>query len=191
MIVVGASDRRLPTRSAARPHTVAQQLQITTSGSVKAIVAAHLGSDLVEGPGQEVGGAHPSFEGPKRVFDGLSSHAHGLGHSVEPILHPVEHVLILPALDAPQLGRRAAGFERTGEAGAQAAVEIEVFGVIRPALGLGECCARRAGVMIVLSVVDEVLPVKNPRLAPLDVSVLGTTDATPVPSQDRIWSPLK
>ena len=154
-------------------------------------MAAHLGSDLVEGPGQEVGGAHPSFEGPKRVFDGLSSHAHGLGHSVEPILHPVEHVLILPALDAPQLGRRAAGFERTGEAGAQAAVEIEVFGVIRPALGLGEFRARRAGVMIVLSVVDEVLPVKNPRLAPLDVSVLGTTDATPVPSQDRIWSPLK
>jgi len=76
---------------------------------------AHLGSDLVEGPGQEVGGAHPRFEGSERVFDGLSSHAHGLGHAVEPVLHPVEHVLIHPALDAPQLGRRAPGFERTGE----------------------------------------------------------------------------
>ena len=58
-------------------------------------VEAHLGSDLVEGPGQEVGGAHPSLEGPKRVFDGLSSHAHGLGHTVEPGLHPVEHVLVM------------------------------------------------------------------------------------------------
>ena len=38
---------------------------------------AHLGSDLVEGPGQEVGGAHPRLEGSERVFDGLSSHAHG------------------------------------------------------------------------------------------------------------------
>jgi len=81
-------------------------------------VEAHLGSDLVEGPGQDVGGAHPGLEGAKRVFDGLSSHAHGLGHAVEPILHPVEHVLILPALDTPQLGRRAPGFQPAGEAGA-------------------------------------------------------------------------
>src|ERR1700726_3471578 len=51
-------------------------------------VEAHLGSDLVEGPGQEVGGTHPSLEGPERVFDGLSSHAHGLGHAAEPVLHP-------------------------------------------------------------------------------------------------------
>src|ERR1700680_1687340 len=94
-------------------------------------VEAHLGSDLVEGPGQEVGGAHPGLEGPERVFDGLSSHAHGLGHAVEPSLHPVEYVLVLPALDAPQLGRRAAGSERTGGAGAQVVVEVEVFRVIR------------------------------------------------------------
>ena len=50
------------------------------------------------------------------MFDGLSSHAHGPGHAVEPTLHPVEHVLILPALDDPPLGRCAPGSERTGEA---------------------------------------------------------------------------
>jgi hypothetical protein len=33
-------------------------------------VEAHLGSDLIQGPGQEVGGAHPSLEGSERVFDG-------------------------------------------------------------------------------------------------------------------------
>ena len=34
-----------------------------------------------------MGGTHPCFEGPKRVFDGLSPHPHGLGHAVKPILH--------------------------------------------------------------------------------------------------------
>src|SRR5262249_21460944 len=66
-----------------------------------------------------MGGAHPSFEGSERVFDGLSSHAHGVGHAVELVLHPVEHVLMRPALDDPPLGRRASGSERTRGAGAQ------------------------------------------------------------------------
>src|SRR2546430_875377 len=92
-----------------------------------------------------------------------SSIAHGVGHPVEPILHPVEHILILPALDAPQLGRRALGSERASEAGAQVAVEVEVFGVIRPAIGLGEFGACRAGVMVLLGVVDEVLPGEEAR----------------------------
>ena len=122
---------------------------------------AHLGSHLVEGPGQEMGGAHPGFEGAERVFDGLSPHPHGLGHAVEPGLHPVEHVLILPALDDPPLGRRAPGSERTGEAGAQMAVAVEVFGVIGAAMDFGGFCARRAGVVVALGVVDEVLPGKE------------------------------
>ncbi len=91
------------------------------------------------------------------MFDGLSSDAHGVGHAVEPGLHFVEHVLMLPALDAPQLGRRASRFERTGEAGAQVAIEVEVLGMIRPAIGLGQLRPRRAGVVVVLGVVDEVL----------------------------------
>ena len=69
---------------------------------------AHLGSDLVEGPGQEVGGAHPGLEGPERVFDRLSSYPHGVGHAVEPILHPVEHVFILQRL----MIRRGVGVHR-------------------------------------------------------------------------------
>src|SRR5204863_8928883 len=65
---------------------------------------------------------------------------------------------MLPAFDTPQLGRGAPGFARAGEAGAQVAIEVEVFGVIRPAIGLGEFCPRRASVVVVLGVVDEVLP---------------------------------
>src|SRR5262249_59302137 len=45
-----------------------------------------------------------------------------------------------------------------GEAGTQVPVKVKVFSVIRPAIGLGEFRARRAGVVIVLGVVDEVLP---------------------------------
>jgi hypothetical protein len=40
---------------------------------------ADLGSDLVEGPGQEVGASHPRFE--------------------EPGLHCIENTFVLPALD--------------------------------------------------------------------------------------------
>jgi hypothetical protein len=56
--------------------------------------------------------------------------------AVEPILHPVEHDLILPALDDPPLGRRAPGSERTGEAGTQMAIAVEVFGVIGAAMAI-------------------------------------------------------
>ncbi len=113
-----------------------------------------------------MGGAHPGFEGPERVFGGLSPHPHGLGHAVEAVLHSVEHLLILPALDDPPLGRRAPGSERTGEAGAQMAVAVEVFGVIGAAMDFGEFCARRAGVVVVLGVVDEVLPGKEAAFGP-------------------------
>ena len=38
------------------------------------------------------------------------------------------------------------------------AVAVEVFRVIRAAMDFGEFCARRAGVVVALGVVDEVLP---------------------------------
>src|SRR5207248_5844819 len=78
--------------------------------------------------------------------------------------HILEHVFIHPALDAPQLGWRAPRSERASEAGAQMAIEVEVLRVIRPAIGLGEFGARRASVVVVLGVVDEVLPGKEAAL---------------------------
>ena len=97
------------------------------------------------------------------MFDGLSLYAHGLGHAVEAVLHLVEQRLTLAALDDPPLGRRATGSERTAEAGTQMAVAVKVFGVIGAAMDFGEFCARRAGVVVVLGVVDEVLPGKEGR----------------------------
>ena len=61
-------------------------------------VEAHLGSDLFERPGQEVGTAHPRLEGSEGVFDSLSPHAYGIWHAVETGLHFFEDVFMLPAL---------------------------------------------------------------------------------------------
>ena len=129
-----------------------------------------------------------SGECSERVFDGLWSHAQGLGHEVEPGLHHVEHVLILPPLDTPQLGRRAPGFQPAGEAGAQVAIEVEVFGVIRPAIGLGEFCPRRASVVVVLGVVDEVLPGEEAAFGPARRQGLGhdRRDARAFTGQDLV-----
>ena len=71
---------------------------------------AHLGSDLFEGSGQEVGASHPRFEGSEGMLDGLPAHAHGVRHVVEPGLHPVEDVFMLPALKPLELVRGASRF---------------------------------------------------------------------------------
>ena len=47
------------------------------------------------------------------------------------------------------------------------AVAVEVFRVIDAAMDLGEFCARRAGVVVVLGIVDEVLPGECPASAPM------------------------
>ena len=41
-------------------------------------VEAHLCSDLFEGLGQKVGRSHPRFDGPERMFDGLTADAHAI-----------------------------------------------------------------------------------------------------------------
>ena len=119
---------------------------------------AHLGSDLVEGPGQEMGGTHPCFEGPERVFDGLSPHAHGLGHAVEPVLHGVKDAFVFPALDPLRFLGGAPRLERTGEASGQMTVLINVARAIGSGLPPGQVLAGRAGVVILRGVVDKILP---------------------------------
>ena len=83
-------------------HIVGQHLQ------------AHLGFDLFESPGQEMGAAHPSLERAERMLDGLPADCHGLRHVVEPGLHLVEHALVLLALQAFDLVGRASRLECAG-----------------------------------------------------------------------------
>ena len=56
--------------------------------------------------------------------------------------------------------------ERTSGAGAQMAVAVEVFCVIHAAMNFGQFCARWAGVVVVLGVVDEVLPGEQTAFGP-------------------------
>jgi hypothetical protein len=100
---------------------------------------SHFGSDLVERPGQEVGGAHPGLEGSERVLDGLPAHEHSIGHPVKPGLHRVEEVFMFPALDPLQLVWGTSGLEGTGEAGGQMAVIVDVLPAIRSGASLVKC----------------------------------------------------
>ena len=116
---------------------------------------AHLGSDLVEGPGQEVGSAHPGLKGPERVFDGLSSNTHGLGHAVEPILHGVKDAFVFPALDPLHFLRGAPRLERTGEASGQVAVLIDVARAVGSDPPPGQMLAGGAGVVMKRPAISE------------------------------------
>lgn len=55
---------------------------------------AHFGSDFFERPREEGRTSSPRLECAKDMFDGLTAQAHGIGLSVEPILHGIEHGLM-------------------------------------------------------------------------------------------------
>jgi hypothetical protein len=92
------------------------------------------------------------------VFDGLSSHPHGLGHAVKPILHGVKDAFVFPALDPLHFLGGAPRLERTGEASGQMTVVIDVARAVGSRLSPGQVLTGRAGVVILLGVVDEILP---------------------------------
>ena len=88
----------------------------------------------------------------------LSPHAHGLWHAVEPILHGVKDAFVFPALDPLHFLGGAPRLERTGEASGQMTVLIDVTRSVGSDPPPGQVLAGRAGVVILLGVVDEVLP---------------------------------
>ena len=77
-------------------------------------VEAHLGADLLQGPGLEVTSSHPVLDRAEHVFDGSSSDTHGVGHALEPCLHGLDNVFMLPPLDPPFLAVRALLLDRAG-----------------------------------------------------------------------------
>src|SRR5271154_1804414 len=77
---------------------------------------AHFCSDLFEGLGQKVGRSHPRLDGPEWMFGRSAADAHAMGCAVQPFLHRVKDGLVLPALDATLLSRRALRFERAARA---------------------------------------------------------------------------
>ena len=80
------------------------------------------------------------------------------GYAVEPILHGVKDAFVFPALDPLHFLRGAPRLERTGEASGQMTVLIDVARAVGSDPPPGQVLAGRAGVVILLGVVDEILP---------------------------------
>ena len=68
-------------------------------------VQCHLGGDLWQRLHQEVGCAHPGLDGAERMLNRLTPLAHLLRMFVEPSLHRLENVLMLPSRDPSFLAR--------------------------------------------------------------------------------------
>ena len=102
---------------------------------------------------------------------GLPADAHGVGHPVEPGLHRVEDAFVFPPLDPLQLVRCTAGLERTGEKCGQMSIMVDVEPAIQSDTPSRQALSGRAGVMILLCVVDEVL--REHRLRPLSSLAAG------------------
>jgi transposase InsO family protein len=63
------------------------------------------------------------------VLDGGSADAHGVGPAVQPLLHGVDHRLMLPALDAALLAARTPALQRAAGAFGRP-VDVEVHAVL-------------------------------------------------------------
>lgn len=79
-------------------------------------VEAHFGAHLFQGPCLEVASSHPVLYRTEYVFDSSSSDTDGVGHALEPCLHGLDHVFMLPPLDPPLLAGRASLLDRASAA---------------------------------------------------------------------------
>ena len=117
---------------------------------------AHLRSDLLKGAQAEVSRAHPSLDGSKRMFGGLASDAHRPGSAFQSFLHRVEDGFVLPALDAPFLGRRALRFLRAGGAFRRPVV-MQLSPCLDVRISPGHLLPGRTPINVLGRIVDEIL----------------------------------
>ena len=116
----------------------------------------HLGGDLWQRPAQEVCRAHPHLDGAEGVLDRLAPCSHRIGVSIEPCLHRVEHLLVLPSRDPPLRPLGAFHFQRTRAARIRPiAVQLLTFFLVRKIVF--ELLARRTAIDIFIGQIDEVL----------------------------------
>src|SRR4051794_28944603 len=70
-------------------------------------VQGHLGCRGLQALREEVCGSHPALERTEGMLDRALANPHGIGSGSEPLLHRVQHRLMLPAPDPPLSARRA------------------------------------------------------------------------------------
>src|ERR1700693_5485214 len=76
-------------------------------------VQRHLGGDLWQCLHQEVGCSHPGLDRAEGMLDRLTSLAHLLRVLIEPALHHLDNVLMLPSLDPSFVALGAAVLDGT------------------------------------------------------------------------------
>ena len=103
-----------------------------------------------------MGGAHPGLEGAEGVLDGLAPLPHRLRVLVEPTLHRLQHMLVLPAAEAPLVAGRAQLLDRTARADVGPVV-MPGEPVLLVGVAIGEMLVGRTDVGVLLGNVAEVL----------------------------------
>src|SRR5215467_77159 len=116
----------------------------------------HLTGYLGQRLHQEVRGAHPHLHCTEWMLDRLTARAHGIRIFVEPFLHRLDNLLVLPPRDATLFARRALSFDRAGMAriGPIAAKFLAVF-LSRKTVR--EFLTRRANINILSRLIDKIL----------------------------------
>ena len=98
---------------------------------------------------------------------------------------------MLPSSDAPLLGRRALGFERTASTAGQVPVAMEREALLDRRHMVGKHLAGGTAVCVLVADIDEVLLADRPSALAPEVSGRGTYGVAPACSQASISSPEK
>ena len=176
------------------PHRRQERLDADDVHDARQIVGqhmqCHLGGDPRQRLHQEVGCAHPGLDRAEGMLNRLAPLAHLLRMFVEPALHRLKNVLVLPSGDPSFLAAGAGlldGAVLTG-IGPVAAQDQSMFfvGVV-----VGERFAGRTDVNVVPSHVAEVLLAETPFGIESEVIGLGSVTVILAFSQARISSLLK
>src|SRR5262249_44697362 len=107
----------------------------------------HLGGNLGQRLHQEVRGTHPHLHRTERMLDRLTARAHGLRILVEPFLHSLDNLLVLPPRDATLSSRRALSFDWAGMARISP-ITVKVLTVLLGRKAILEVLARWAAIDI-------------------------------------------
>src|SRR5262249_39918422 len=124
-------------------------IQYTTCN---AISVATLGQRLR----QEVRGTHPHLHRTEGMLDRLTAGPHGLRILVEPCLHGLDNLLVLPPRDATLSSRRALSFDWAGMARI-GPITVKFLAVLHGRKEILEFLTHRAAIDIFIGQIHEVL----------------------------------
>jgi hypothetical protein len=113
----------------------------------------HLAGDARQRLYQEVRRAHARLNRAEGVLDRLAPLAHGLRILVEPPLHGLKHMLVLPPRDPALHSCRAAALERAGSAGV-GPVAAQCQSVFDVGVVVPQPFAGRAAIDVLLGQID-------------------------------------